>query len=884
MAEIEEVFVLAGSDANGHGAQTERGFLVKAGSVARKELAPSARKPPNNLHLVHQRLLAEGIIEEHNGQWRFTKDHLFDSPSGAASAILGRVANGWTEWRLPDGRTLSQVKRVSRNQQTSILTEAQKQQIAERHKQLVEEGKLATQQQLTKEYALFRERFGPAVLSSVDGEALLTLMHDHSNRDSLVYWLEFKDDEEFHTRRFGSIAGGSALKFRLFRRKETGTWQAGGEKANHPVDISTDEAIEYARSHRDELVRGAALLEELPENATDEDYAHLQDQMDELAREVSRLAWGHKYFSLLFPHKLDNFHSPGWQRFILLKLLQLPPEGDGRYVCAGRFVAISRETGLPSVTLDAVLAALHGTRHRYWRIGTRTADGKSSFWEMMKQRAAVAVGWARLKDLSWVEAKKSSREKLKNAIRETYVDRHPSAVGNDCSQITKFVAELAEGDIVLAADGSTILGIGKVKGEYEYVDGLEFPHQRSVEWLDLDEWRMPAAEGLRSTIREIRRHSENILEAERRLQSVKRRIVEVESSPPPRLSGIPGRIQSILERKGQVILYGPPGTGKTYWAEKTALDLAALSAFGRLFHSLRDTEKQAVVGDGQATGLVRLCCFHPAYGYEDFLEGYRPETLNGQVAFKLRDGIFKRLCRDAANSPDRNFYLIVDEINRGDIPRIFGELLTTLEKDKRGKRIVLPVSQEVFAVPRNVLLIGTMNTADRSVSLLDAALRRRFGFVEMMPDGTVFKDSAVAGIPLRAWFDALNSRIREHVGRDARNLQIGHSYLLQAGSPLKDLAALKRAVRDDIIPLLEEYCYEDYTTLETILGDQLVDSAGQRIRHELFDDGQEGDLIQALLAPCPDISTSSEAVSSEESLTVDGEEYDEDDQGEVEDA
>ena len=90
---------------------------------------------------------------------------------------------------------------------------------------------------------------------------------------------------------------------------------------------------------------------------------------------------------------------------------------------------------------------------------------------------------------------------------------------------------------------------------------------------------------------------------------------------------------------------------------------------------------------------------------------------------------------DAKKAPDDKFYLIVDEINRGDIPRIFGELLTTLEKDKRGKKIVLPVSQDVFTVPKNIFLIGTMNTADRSISLLDAALRRRFGFVEMMPDG-----------------------------------------------------------------------------------------------------------------------------------------------------
>lgn len=219
--------------------------------------------------------------------------------------------------------------------------------------------------------------------------------------------------------------------------------------------------------------------------------------------------------------------------------------------------------------------------------------------------------------------------------------------------------------------------------------------------------------------------------------------------------------------------------------------------------------------------------------------------------------------------------MIVDEINRGDIPRIFGELLTTLEKDKRGKRIVLPVSQEIFSVPRNVFIVGTMNTADRSISLLDAALRRRFGFVELMPDASVLKDTLVAKIPLKAWLDALNAGIREHVGRDARNLQIGHSYLMHGGAPLKDIATLKRAIRDDIIPLLEEYCYEDYSTLGKILGAQIVDLKSERIRHELFDDGQDDALVQALLAPFADISTSSEAIHSEESQAS----VDEDDEG-----
>ena len=125
---------------------------------------------------------------------------------------------------------------------------------------------------------------------------------------------------------------------------------------------------------------------------------------------------------------------------------------------------------------------------------------------------------------------------------------------------------------------------------------------------------------------------------------------------------------------------------------------------------------------------------HPAYGYEDFLEGYRPTEINGSMHFVLRDGIFKQLCAQAKAQPEHNFYLIVDEINRGDIPRIFGELLTLLEKNKRGKTAILPLSGEPFTVPENLYVIGTMNTADRSIALLDAALRRRFGFLELLPE------------------------------------------------------------------------------------------------------------------------------------------------------
>ena len=188
----------------------------------------------------------------------------------------------------------------------------------------------------------------------------------------------------------------------------------------------------------------------------------------------------------------------------------------------------------------------------------------------------------------------------------------------------------------------------------------------------------------------------------------------------------------------------------------------------------------------------------------------------------------------------------MDEINRGDLPRIFGELITTIEYDKRDRRIKLPVTGSSFAVPRNIFLIGTMNTADRSISLMDTALRRRFGFVELMPDSTLLVGRKAGGLLLGAWLDALNTRLRRHLKRDARNLQIGHAYLMPL-QPITSVAEFARVLRDDIIPLLEEYCYDDFGMLRDILGGELVDAEAGRIREEIFAVNREGDLIQAML-------------------------------------
>jgi len=753
----------------------------------------------------------------------------------------------------------------------SLLAPELAAQLSDTHNRLLSEGRLPSRDQLDLFYQRFKDEFGPAVLRGLDGPDLLNNMHNHSDRGSLVYWLEFKNDEELPAI-FGSIAGGSALKFGIYRRSETGRWMVG--PANRQRVLSEDEAVAIARRHRDQLIAGVALLDQLSSDATDEQYAELQRALTEAAPDVSDLAWGHKYFSLMFPTKLDDYHSPDYQQFHLIKLLQVPPAMPGRYASAGRFVAIARELDWPLNQLTTVLNKLHGAPYRYWRIGS--APENVNHWDEMREGSFIAIGWSRLPDLTGTIYNRESSDRLKAQIAELYPNQ-PQVTGNQASQVVRFCSLISEGDVVAVATGRKVHAIGRVTGPYRYVTDAEgCRHQRPVEWLHIADWELPVSEGLRMAVYQfpLQRNPGNLVEIERRILGAQ----PIAPKPEPRLgagllaqlAGIVGQVQRVLERKGQVILYGPPGTGKTYWAERAARELASLGAFGKPFDQLTEKERAEVTGDsGNGAGLVRMCCFHPAYGYEDFIEGYRPEAADGRLVFHLRDGIFKTLCNDAAGQPERRYYLIIDEINRGDIPRIFGELLSILEGTKRGRPILLPLTRSVFRVPQNVFVIGTMNTADRSIALLDTALRRRFGFVELMPDMTVLGNAVVRGVPLGPWLASLNRRICENLGHDARNLQIGHSYLMDGDMPIADFGLLKRALREDILPLLEEYCYDNYDNLRQILGNGLVDAANQRFVSELFEPGREDDLVRELLAPDQGIGEAAAALAGAEEPTID---------------
>ncbi|CAN5583922.1 hypothetical protein BH23CHL2_BH23CHL2_23500 [soil metagenome] len=359
--------------------------------------------------------------------------------------------------------------------------------------------------------------------------------------------------------------------------------------------------------------------------------------------------------------------------------------------------------------------------------------GKGGMYGDVALREGIAgIGWGQLGDLADLK----SREQLKDRYGLTFPDDSPGQIGSGVGNIWAFYSLIKPGDLVLIPiPHMSVIAVGRVIGDYEHrpdlpVDGLRYV--RRVEWLKPDVPRSAFDQDLQSwlsrrpTVVQIRLDN-----AEERIQA----LVENRPWQPP--SDIPQEfrpdsrleelarellidsvhieeILSLLADKRQLIFYGPPGTGKTYLAKELAKFFAM---------NPKDREEN---------GKVKIVQFHPSYAYEDFIEGYRPRQGADGVGFELVEGPLREIARVADSQPEVKHVLIIDEINRGNVAKVLGELYFLLEY--RDEAISLQYSNDDFKLPKNLWIIGTMNTADRSIALIDAALRRRFYFVPFFPD------------------------------------------------------------------------------------------------------------------------------------------------------
>ncbi len=460
---------------------------------------------------------------------------------------------------------------------------------------------------------------------------------------------------------------------------------------------------------------------------------------------------------------------------------------------------------------------------KYWTV---TAGSTPAEWQVFQKYSIISSDF-NVEDLP-VDVTDWSLEEIYEAMRAANPDGPKPS--NNALGLYNFANMMSSGDVLIAKTGSkSILGIGVVKSEYQYLDDdddTDYPHRREVEWVSTTPFEA-ASQMARKSLTDVTPwpgFASRLVQPSPEWEKIKPLFApdlpgedgEASAIPPHRRVADSSflsveesqELLNLLRTKRNLILQGAPGTGKTYLARHIA---KALTAGGH------DPEKQ-----------WELVQFHQSYGYEDFIEGFRPDH---EGKFKIRDGIFKTFCRRATSDPESTYVFIIDEINRGNLSRILGELMVLLEHDKRDPEFAMQLAysgneDDCFYVPANVLILGLMNTADRSLAVVDYALRRRFGFYTLPPRYATsdfadhlsdmgISDQCVARI--NSIMTSLNTEIANSKAL-GRGFVIGHSFFCPRESVIQDEDAwVNQVLQYEIKPLLEEYCGTQQTLLERLL-------------------------------------------------------------------
>lgn len=421
----------------------------------------------------------------------------------------------------------------------------------------------------------------------------------------------------------------------------------------------------------------------------------------------------------------------------------------------------------------------------------------ASMWDEFYKSGIMGIGWDDVTDLKGF----SSKEEIKDFMKKVYDPSY--SYKNNAHCLWQFANEIKVGDVIFVKKGMhKIIGKGIVTSDYIYdTSRSTYKHIRKVDWQNKGEWEHPG-QAVMKTLTNISAYPDYVQKLLALfVEDTSEEVSEQKEIKYPLYSkddflnevymdeDTYNTLTELLEAKYNVILQGAPGVGKTFAAKRLAY-----SIMGQ-----KDTSRVAMVQ------------FHQSYSYEDFIQGYRPS----KDGFELENGTFYKFCKEAEEDNERPYFFIIDEINRGNLSKILGELMMLIEKDKRGEKIKLLYSNEWFTVPKNARIIGMMNTADRSLALMDYALRRRFAFFGFAPafasegfKNYLTEKNSPKLEKLITAVESLNNTISadESLGDGFR---IGHSYFCTDDEITDEW--LKSVVEYEVIPLIKEYWFDEPT-------------------------------------------------------------------------
>lgn len=602
---------------------------------------------------------------------------------------------------------------------------------------------------------------------------------------------------------FGSIAGGAAYKFGLFFHKKTQSWTCGSPAK--PVKLTENEAIQKAEEIRNDLVAGAEIISSFgPLNST-ADYEQLYKQLEHISG--INTVWRMKYYQMLFPILFAPFYGQDIQLDVLHFLNQTPSEIP--FIRMGQIALFSKKCNIPGIVFghiwgrstnhnnksnDSETNTLSDKKHKlhYWMY---TVFDDTS-WMECQQKEIMVLGMDNIGDYSQYDSKESLRQELISTYDNS------TSRKNQALMAWNFANKLAINDVIFAKRSNTLVGKGIVTGDYIFDDSRqEYKNIRTVKWLQIGEWEHPG-KSVAKRLTDITPYTDYI----EKLITIftPDELDDVDTQPEvdyPEYSSADflsdvymseqdyETLVNVLKMKKNIILQGAPGVGKTFTAKRLAYSIIGAKNPDR----------------------VQMIQFHQSYSYEDFIEGYRP-TENG---FTIKKGSFYKFCKLAEDDDENDYFFIIDEINRGNLSKIFGELFMLIEKDKRGIELQLLYSDENFSVPPNVYIIGMMNTADRSLAMLDYALRRRFSFFTMKPGfNTIgfqtYQDSLKSDAfnKLISCIKQLNSKIAADISL-GEGFCIGHSYFCGLTAKTATVRTLTSIIEYELIPLLKEYWFDE---------------------------------------------------------------------------